>query len=239
MNRALRLTGAALVALLLVSGVSAAQQNEAEREKVERLPDILVAIGARDGAHIADLGSADGFYTLRIARAVAPSGRAYAVDIDAKALDRFKARAGEEQLSNVEIILGEAADPKLPAESLDAVLIRNAYHEMPEYKSILAAVHKALKPKGLLVIIEALRENNRKLSREQQVKEHEISSEIVEAELREAGFEIVDRDDLFTTFTRPPPGGFWMIRARRPEGNYETRVKREYWNDCEEPQGVR
>jgi predicted methyltransferase len=93
MDRTLRISSAALAGLLLVSSVSAAQQNESEREKVERVPDILVAIGARDGAHVADLGSADGFYTLRIARAVAPSGRAYAVDIDAKALERLRTRA--------------------------------------------------------------------------------------------------------------------------------------------------
>jgi hypothetical protein len=48
-----------------------------------------------------------------------------------------------------------------------------------------------------------------------QVKEHEIAPEIVEAELREAGFEILSREELFTKFTRSPPGGFWMIRARR------------------------
>jgi len=53
--------------------------------------------------------------------------------------------------------------------------------------------------------------------REQQVKEHYIAPGIVEAELREAGFEILERDDAFTRFTSPTiVGGFWMIRARRP-----------------------
>lgn len=48
------------------------------------------------------------------------------------------------------------------------------------------------------------------------MKEHEIAPDIVDAELREAGFDILERQDSFTQFTRPPPGGFWMIRARRP-----------------------
>ena len=113
------------------------------------------------------------------------------------------------------MILGEAADPKLPAGRLDAVLVRNAYHEMPEYKSVLAGVNAALRPGGVLVIVEALHDNNRSKTREQQVKEHEIAPEIVEAELRDAGFEILSREELFTKFTRPPPGGFWMIRARK------------------------
>jgi ubiquinone/menaquinone biosynthesis C-methylase UbiE len=199
---------------LAVSG--SAQQNEQEREKTERVPDLLIALGARDGAQIADLGSADGFYTLRIAKAVAPNGRAYAIDIDQKALEKLRGRAEKEAVGNIQIILGEVADPKLPSASLDAVLIRNAYHEMPEYRSVLKGVMNGLKPGGILVVVEALHEKYRGLSRELQVKEHEIAPEIVEAELREAGFEILDRDDSFTKFTRDPPGGFWLIKARRP-----------------------
>jgi ubiquinone/menaquinone biosynthesis C-methylase UbiE len=105
---------------------------------------------------------------LRIARAVAPSGRAYAVDIDAKALERLRERAQKDAITNVEAILGETADPQLPAGELDAVLIRNAYEEMPEYRSILGAVAKSLKAGGVLVVIEAIREKNRILSREAQ-----------------------------------------------------------------------
>jgi ubiquinone/menaquinone biosynthesis C-methylase UbiE len=204
----------AVLAASLVAGAHA-QRDEAEREKFERVADVFAAMGARDGAHMADLGSADGFYTLRLAKAVGPTGVAYAVDIDQKALDRLRERAQADNIKNIHVIVGEAADPKLPADTLDAVLIRNAYHEMPEYQSVLAGVKAALKPGGVLVIIEALHDNVREKSREQQVKEHEIAPEIVEAELREAGFEILSREELFTKFTRPPPGGFWMIRARR------------------------
>ena len=205
-----------VLAALIVAGAHA-QQNEAEREKVERVPDILTALGAKDGAHIADLGSADGFYTLRIAMATAPSGRAYAIDIEQKSLDRLRERAEKDAVANVEIILSEVADPKLPPGILDAVLIRNAYHEMVEYRAILTGVMSGLKPGAMLVVIEAMHDNLLDKPRDQQVKEHVIAPGIVEAELREAGFEIVDRDDTFTKFTgRTIVGGFWMIRARKP-----------------------
>jgi ubiquinone/menaquinone biosynthesis C-methylase UbiE len=217
-NSRLTLLAIALLGVALSTGTHA-QQNEAEREKFERVADVFVAMGARDGARMADLGSADGFYTLRLAKAVGPTGVAYAVDIDQKMLDKLRERATTENITNIDVILGEAADPKLPEGMLDAVLVRNAYHEMPEYQGVLAGVKAALKPGGLLVIIEALHDNIREKSREQQVKEHEIAPEIVEEELREAGFEILSREELFTKFTRPPPGGFWMIRARRPASN--------------------
>lgn len=101
---------------------------------------------------------------------------------------------------------------------LDAVLIRNAYHEMTEHRAILKGVMSGLKPGALLVIIEGMHDNLLDQPREQQVKEHVIAPGIVETELREAGFDIVDRDDAFTRFPkeRTITGGFWMIRARRP-----------------------
>ena len=215
--RRLRHAAVFVVAALSLAGPALAQQDEREREKTERVADILTALGARDGAHVADLGSADGFYTLRMAKAVAPTGKAYAIDIEQKSLDKLRERAQKEVISNVEIILSEPTDPKLPAAVLDAVLIRNAYHEMVAYREILKGVMSGLKPGGLLVVSEGISDSLLDKPREQQVKEHYIAPGIVEAELREAGFEIVDRDDAFTRFTgRTIVGGYWMIRARRP-----------------------
>lgn len=210
---------AVAVAVACVTALAFAQQTESEREKNERVPDILAALGVRDGAHIADVGSSDGFYTLRIAKAVAPTGKAYAIDIDQKSLDKLRERAQKETITNVEIILSDPADPKLPPGALDAVLIRNAYHEMVAYREILKGVMNGLKHGGLLVVSEAISDSLLDKPREQQVKEHYIAPGVVEAELREAGFEIVDRDDAFTRFTgRTVVGGYWMIRARRPVG---------------------
>jgi ubiquinone/menaquinone biosynthesis C-methylase UbiE len=215
--RRLRHATVFVVAALSLAGPAFAQQDEREREKIERVPDVLAALGVRDGAHIADLGSSDGFYTLRIAKAVAPSGRAYAIDIEQKSLDKLRERAQKDAITNVEIILSEAADPKLPAATLDAVLIRNAYHEFVAYREILKGVMSGLKPGGVLVVSDSISTSVLDKPREQQVKEHYIAPGIVEAELREAGFEILDRDDAFTKFTSPTiVGGFWMIRARRP-----------------------
>ena len=136
-----------IVATLVVAALawsSPATSQQEEREKRERVADILTELGARDGAHIGDVGSNDGFYSLRIAKAVAPSGRAYAVDIDTRVLDKLRETAKQDGVANVEVIHGEPADPKLPAGKLDAVLIRNTYHEMTEHRSVLKAVMSSL-----------------------------------------------------------------------------------------------
>lgn len=214
-RRAVLLSVLVLLALVVLSAT--AQRDESEREKRERVADILIELGVRDGAHVADIGSGEGFYTFRIAKAVAPSGRAYAVDISEKALQQLRERATTDGVTNIEAILSEVDDPKLPDNTLDAVLIRNAYHEMTEHRTILKAVINSLRRGGQLVVVESIVEKTRSLPRDGQVKEHEIAPEIVEVELRDAGFEIVKRDDKFTTFTnRTSPGGFWLIKARRP-----------------------
>ena len=96
---------AVALATACLTASAIAQQDESEREKTERVADVLAAIAVRDGAHIADVGSADGFYTLRIAKAVAPGGKAYAIDIEQKSLDKLRERAQKEAIANVEIIL--------------------------------------------------------------------------------------------------------------------------------------
>ncbi len=208
----------ALLAALAIGApsLSALQESDADRERTERVADILAALGVRDGLYVADVGSADGFYTLRIARAVAPTGRAYGVDIRADALDRLRQRMLREKVANFDTIHGEPNDPKLPAGELDAVLIRNSYHEMPEFRGVLAGIMRGLKTGGILVIVEPIHTERRHSPREEQVKEHEIAPELVEADLREAGFELLERRDPFVEFPKFRPGSFWLIRARRP-----------------------
>lgn len=60
---------------------------------------------------------------------------------------------------------------------------------------MLAHVREALKPTGRLVVIEAFEERSRSLSRDVQTKGHEFSPDLLTAELREARFEILSRQE--------------------------------------------
>ena len=55
----------------------------------EERPDTLInALEIPAGATVADLGSGTGYFTWRIARAVGPSGKVFAVDVQQEMLDR-------------------------------------------------------------------------------------------------------------------------------------------------------
>jgi SAM-dependent methyltransferase len=113
----------------------------------------------------------------------------------------------------VEAVLGTAEDPRLPVGVLDAVLIVNAYHEMPAYEAMLNRLLVALKPGGRLVLVEPWSRARRTEPRADQIKDHLIAPELAEQELRRAGFAALGREEDFVPREQSPE---WLIQARRP-----------------------
>lgn len=203
--------------LLTPSPIVITQTNSPARDRTEKVGEILAALDATPGRIIADVGAGEGFYTIRIARAVGPTGRVSAVDIEEKSLAKLRSQLVADEIANVDVVLGATDDPRLPAATFDAVLVYNTYHEMTEHAAMRRAMFAALKPGGRLVVSEALHDNLRSAPREAQVKDHEISIDFVAQELTETGFEVIERRPNFRAFTDPKhQGGFWLLIARKP-----------------------
>jgi predicted methyltransferase len=205
-----------------------AQQREhvdVPRDQWQRVPDIFSELGAVAGAHIADVGAGPGYFTTRLSKAVGTTGRVYAVDVNPVSLRELRTALGTDY-PNVEIIRGEEDNPQLPADTLDGALIVNAYHEFAEYRAMLGHLRAALKPGGRLVVIEPI-PRTADTTRATQTKRHTIAIELVEEDLREAGFEVVKKDEAFVTRPehmgeRQSPGGGrkatdWLIVAKRSQ----------------------
>jgi predicted methyltransferase len=69
-------------------------------------------------------------------------------------IEAIQRRVQREGLSNVHPILGTKDDPGLPVGAVDAVLIVDSFQEMEEPSVLLRNVGKALKPNGLVGIID-------------------------------------------------------------------------------------
>jgi ubiquinone/menaquinone biosynthesis C-methylase UbiE len=217
MNHAHKRAAVGWIALLSIPILSWAQVADDSREKTEKVSDILSALQAEPGKRIADVGAGEGFYSLRIAQAVGPTGRVTAVDVSEKHLEKLRARIQQDKVSNVDVVVGAVDDPRLPQGTFDAVLIYNAYHEMTTPEPILKAIFMALKPGGRLVMSEPLHDNVRSATRAEQVKDHEIGPNFVQQELQAAGFEVIEQRPDFLAFTSPGhKGGFWLMVARKP-----------------------
>lgn len=208
---------ALLAAALLAQALPALAQgggghNEDTREGWQKVDAIFAAMAVKPGAVVADVGAGNGFFTSRLSKAVGGTGRVLAVDIGASVLQRLRSRVTDEQLSNVEVIEGAVDDPRLPAGSVDAILIVNAYHEMTEYPAMLARMKAALKPDGRLVIVEPIADGRRDKPRPEQTRSHEIGPDYVKEDLRSAGFAQLRFEDPFTS--RPSDRAQeWMLVA--------------------------
>jgi ubiquinone/menaquinone biosynthesis C-methylase UbiE len=189
--------------------------GDAHRETFQNTREIMDLLGLSKGGRVADVGSGLGFFTVRLARAVGSEGRVFAVDIDRDTVEKLRWRTQQGPYPQVDVILGRPDDPKLPRETLDAVLIVNSYHEMPQHQEMLRQIRSALKPGGRLLITEPRPESQRVESRESQEKKHVLEPELAEQDLLQEGFEVLVRNDEFIQY---PDGGRrdWLILARRP-----------------------
>lgn len=194
-GRQARHLGVVAGAFVLAAAALAGQSRDAW----QRPDDVIAALALSRGARVADVGAGDGFFTGRLARAVGAEGRVLAVDVEPKMIERLKQLVAKEQFANVDVIRAESADPRLPAASLDAVLIVNAYHEMTEHGAILEHIRNALRPAGRLVIVEPITDRLRHQPRDAQVKAHELAPEYVVGELHSAGFRVERLDGGFST----------------------------------------
>src|SRR2546425_6048235 len=138
-----------------VMGHQAADWLERPEREAEEKPDLLIeALKLKSGDVVADIGAGTGYYSWRMANMVGDKGLVYAVDIQQEMLDLLAKRMAERKITNVKGVLGTIKDPKLPARSVDVVLMVDVYHEFDQPHEMAAAICKALKPGGRVVFVE-------------------------------------------------------------------------------------
>ena len=131
-----------------------ARQLNPARARWQKPRATLRAMGLRRGHTVAEIGSGPGFWTLRLARVVGPSGHVYAVDPEPAILEVLRRRLEKTRVKNVTPVLGGAGDPLLPAGRCDLALIVNTYHHFADGPASLQRVAAALRAGGRLVNID-------------------------------------------------------------------------------------
>lgn len=140
------------------SGTGSAQVDESAREQArfdaERRPEKVVeALGIGPGSRVADIGAGSGLLTVHLARAVAPSGKVVATDVDGAVLNLLEQRLESQGLAKVVEPRVVAADtPGLEPATYDAILLAEVDHYFTDAPAWLKAAGAALKPGGRLVI---------------------------------------------------------------------------------------
>ncbi len=154
-----------------------------ERLQIGRVMNVL---GIESGKSVADIGAGSGWFTVRAAKRVGASGEVYAVDINPEAIRHIEERARKEQLPNVKTILSKPDDPLLPPDSVDAVLLLKAYHEVAHPVELLQKLRPALRAGAKIGVID----------RNGNGENHGINSDVVIHEAQEAGYRLVKKYDF-------------------------------------------
>jgi ubiquinone/menaquinone biosynthesis C-methylase UbiE len=169
----------------LPMGVQGAPWLDRREREDEEEPDLAMRlIRVARGSTVADLGAGSGYFTVRLARAVGAMGKVYAVDIQPGMLDLLQNAVAREKLSNVVPVLSAVNDPKLPAASLDLVLMVDVYHEFSQPQAMLQRIREALKPGGRLVLLEYRAEDPDVPI----LREHKMTKAQVKLEVEHEGF---------------------------------------------------
>jgi SAM-dependent methyltransferase len=118
----------------------------------------LIAPGV-SGRVWADLGAGRGTFTIALATMLGPSGRVYAVERDASAIDaleRLARRRGHDECALIEVVRGDFATTRLELEDLDGVLMANSLHYVSddEQAPLLARLVDGLRKHGALLVVE-------------------------------------------------------------------------------------
>lgn len=160
------------------------------REIYAHRNEIVAACRVRPGQVVADIGAGTGLFTLLFAEAVGPTGRVIAVDIVPAFLDLIRRRAVEHSLTNVETVRCSETSIRLPAHSIDAAFICDVYHHFEFPRNTLTSIHRALRPGGVLIVVDFIRIEGR--SRDWILEHVRAGRETVIEEITGAGFELLD-----------------------------------------------
>lgn len=162
------------------------------RDEWQQPERVIAALGIRSGDRVADLGSGSGYFTLRLARAVGPDGRVYAVDVDEDMNEYLRERVAKAGLANVDVVLGRFDDPLLPDGGVDLVLIVDTYHHLENRPAYFRNLRRDLEPGGRVAVIDY---DGRK-GWFVRLMEHTTPREELLREMAEAGYEVAEEFDF-------------------------------------------
>lgn len=162
---------------------------EGESREIARQRDEIVrALGLRGGEELADVGAGTGLFLEAFATAVGAEGRVFAVDLSPRFLDFLRERVRLGDLANVEVVACSERSVELPVGAIDVAFLCDTYHHFEYPEDSLASIHRALRARGALVVVDFERVPG--LSRPWILEHVRAGKEAVSAEIQAAGFEL-------------------------------------------------
>lgn len=168
-----------------------ARLEDPQRDAWQKPDEVLKILDLQEGQVIADIGAGSGYFTVRLARALAPlKGRVMALDVNEGMVNHLRQRLTQEQLQNVTVVQVPAHDPLLIDQSVDVAFICDTYHHLEDREVYMRKIRKALKPTGRVVIVDFYKREGVPVGPPMSMR---LSEDTVQQELQDAGLHVTQK----------------------------------------------
>jgi predicted methyltransferase len=226
MNRHKFIIAVSLCSAFLLMGASATAADEYDaavkhagrpaadsaRDSLDHPAEILRLAGIKPGMKVADVLAGDGYYSELLSYVVGQKGHVWLINnlaFDNWSQPDLKNRLAGNRFSNVTAETVELDDMKLPAASLDAVLLVKVYHDLYwvntnpknpwpkiDVSGVLDQLSRALKPGGTLLLIDHSAKAGH--GKDDAGELHRIEEAFAVKDFASHGFIVVAKSDLLT-----------------------------------------
>ncbi|MBW2281318.1 MAG: methyltransferase domain-containing protein [Deltaproteobacteria bacterium] len=163
------------------------------RESWQQPARVIEALGLSPGDRVADLGAGGGYFTFLLAEAVGPQGRVYAVDVDTGLLSYLDERIVGGEYENVQTVLADFDDPRIPGEGVDLIFTSNTYHHIEDRTAYFERARRYLRPGGRVAIVEFKKQDG---LMSWLIGGHSTDPAEIDREMRAAGYDRVASHDF-------------------------------------------
>ncbi len=181
--------------------------ERANREDVQKSPEIVKALAFKPGERVADIGAGSGYFTFPVARAVGPTGVVWALDIAPEMLEYLDMRVKAQKADNIKLRKVTSDDPQIPLASVDTILMIDTIHYVKDRTAYAKKLLPALAPGGRVVIIDYI---PKPMSERPwgPPPEQQFPREQMDREMAAAGFKVVSSYDFL-------PEQFFVVYGAR------------------------
>ena len=153
---------ALLLMASLASSLAAQQRDPKQYQQTLENPDrvaalqvdrVIATLGISPGMRVADLGAGSGVFAIPLGRAVGPTGKVFAIDIDSGLLAIVADKAKAVGLVSLQTVVAGATDTNLP-EPVDLIFICDTMHHLPNQVEYVKQFSKVLRPGGRVAVID-------------------------------------------------------------------------------------